>query len=469
MHPVFIMNGKQPTPATEHRRVLWALVCGIALPLLDTTIVGVALPDLATSLGAPISGLQWVAGAYTLAAACTVTLCAWASRRFGCRSVWIAGLALFAAGSLAAALSGSLRALIAARAVQGMGAGAMLPVMQAILVQTVGPDRVKSAMTAAAVPAVVAPIAGPVVAGLLLQSGHWQLVFWLNIPVVCLALGLALRCLERDAGSRAARFDGPGFLLLAPALVLTLWGFSGIGASTQAAAGQGLALSSAAAVAAVLAGALFFACFGAHVRGLENPLLDLGLLRRPSFRATVCLLSCSGFVAYGGMFLFPLMLVQAGGQTALGAGLLVALQGLGALLSRSGLDAACRRLGVANTALIAIAGSAVGLGTLLLPGTLQSASRLGAALLLHGAGLGLLTLLAMAHAYHGLERRSAPDASALARVALLLGASAGTASVALLQQTGPRVGGAAFAPALCALWLAVAACTLPALALRRIQ
>ncbi|MCW8198739.1 MFS transporter [Verminephrobacter aporrectodeae subsp. tuberculatae] len=449
----------------EHGFVLWALIAGICLPLLDTTIMGVAIPELAASLNAPISLLQWVSTSYTLAAACAVPICAWATRRLGGRALWVGGLVLFATGSAAAGLSDSVGPLIASRIVQGIGAGILMPVMQSILLACVGHARLKTAMATVGVPAVLAPIAGPVVGSFLLQWGPWQLIFWVNVPIACLTLGLAFRFLEKDAGSFAEKFDFPGFLLLLPALGLTVFGLAGISgiAETKSMTGE----SGMASVGAIIAGMVFLSCFTAHALRSKNPLLDIRLFRVLSFHASMWLLFFSSFVFYGGIFLFPLFLMNACAQGPMLAALLVGVHGLGALISRFYLEAATKRCGVGNTALMAIVGTAMGTAALCLPAVLQFPVAIGMALLLRGAGVGWLTLLAMSHAYHAIARHKVPDASSLSRVVTLLGASVGTASVAVLYQISTRFGWDAFRPALIGLFVLAVSCTLPAMVLKR--
>lgn len=445
----------------EHKTVAWTLIAGISLSLLDTTIVGVAIPELASQFKAPISLLQWVSTAYTLAAACAVPVCAWATRRFGGRNLWVAGLLLFAAGSAAAGLSNGAGELIVFRIVQGIGASVLTPAMQSILVNAVGRDKLRTAMAAVAIPSVLAPIAGPAVGAMLLHLAPWPLIFWINLPVALLALLLAFRFLAKDATGPAEPFDFLGFLLLLLALLLPVWGFSGI-AETTTTASRILALG------AIAAGVLSFIGFARHALfRSRDPLLDLCLFGIFSFRASMGLLALSSFVAYGGIFLLPLFLVYVCHYSPPMAALFVAIMGLGALLSRFYLNAARQRHGVGNTALLATAGTLMGIALLMLPEIAQRPLLTGAAMLLHGAGLGLLVLLAMSTAYHDVARSKAPDAGSLSRVAALWGASLGTAAVAVLHQISLACDGNGFGLALSGLLAVAIFCALPAMAFKR--
>ncbi|WP_025739296.1 MFS transporter [Salinivibrio socompensis] len=195
------------------RWVIVSLIFGVCLPLIDATILGVALPDLSASLSASVTQIQWVSVLYTLVAAVTVTVCAWATRQWGAKTFWITGLVIFTVGSGLCSVSPTINWLLVSRAVQGVGAGILMTVMQTVLVHTVGKPPLKTAMATMAVPTVLAPIAGPLLAGYLLHIGDWRMIFYINLPI-----GLVAIVLVRISVIAIARFglvrslDPPVFL-----------------------------------------------------------------------------------------------------------------------------------------------------------------------------------------------------------------------------------------------------------------
>jgi MFS family permease len=142
---------------------------------------------------APLSSIQWVSTAYLLAVAMVIPLAGWAVERFGGKRMWMLSLALFFGGSVLCGLAWSAGSLIAFRAVQGIGGGMMLPLLQAILAQAAGPRRLGRLMSAVAVPALLAPILGPVIGGVILDGLSWRWIFFVNVPVCTIALLLAWR------------------------------------------------------------------------------------------------------------------------------------------------------------------------------------------------------------------------------------------------------------------------------------
>lgn len=422
------------TLAHSQGKAVLALVVGICLPLLDTTIVSVALPDLAKAFGVGIAPLQWLATSYTLAAACTVPISAWATRRYGSRTMWLFGLWVFGAGSALIGSSSTLFAMILFRMVQGIGTGILTPVMQSALVHAVGRDKLKTAMATAAVPAVIAPIAGPFMGGLLLSIGTWHLIFFINVPIVLLAIALAAWALPKNESTSSERFDLSGFILLLPGLGALIWALSSFAEGS-------VAFGEVAAYEMLGAGAFFTLFFCLHVlRRTDTPLLDLRLFSIPTFRASIRLLFLSSIAFYGGIFVLPLLLSHKTGMTDLQIALMVGVHGLGALVSRPALQTLTRWFGNRNSAFGAIAVTVAGTIPLLVPDLYAHPFSLACVLVSRGAGVGFLTLLAMSNAFHDVERSKVPDASSLSRVFTLIGASIGTAAISTLHGVAIRVG-----------------------------
>src|SRR4051794_33181106 len=192
------------------------IVLGAITPILDATIVNVAVPALGKRFDAPIGSIQWVMTAYLLVFATVIPLSGWLSRRFGAPRVWIAALGVFMTGSVLAGLSWSLGTLVLFRAVQGVGGGLIMPVGQAILARAAGPQRMGRVMSIVGVPMLLAPVFGPVVGGVLVDAASWRWIFFVNVPVGVLAVVLALRLLPATPPAPAERPDVRGLLLLPP-------------------------------------------------------------------------------------------------------------------------------------------------------------------------------------------------------------------------------------------------------------
>ncbi|WP_263081303.1 MFS transporter [Endozoicomonas sp. Mp262] len=279
----------------QQRWVIISLIFGACLPLVDVTILGIAIPDLAQSFNVTIARLQWVSVLYTVTATMTVTTCAWATRQIGAKRLWFTGLCLFTVSSLFAAISPNVEILLFSRALQGVGAGIIMAGMQTVLVLAVGKPMLKTAMATMAVPTVLAPIAGPVLAGYLLHIGDWRWIFYINVPIGMIAIALARIKLPDDDSRSPIHFDLRGFMMLAPALLLLMFSLSSLSDLNKPSGHFGLIIG-----ACVFLGVLLLWIFSkySHQRG-EQALVRLSPFQVNSFRASMCLLffSSAGFYA----------------------------------------------------------------------------------------------------------------------------------------------------------------------------
>src|SRR5919198_1873397 len=159
------------------------VVLGAIMSILDATIVNVAIPTLGRDFTTSISTIQWVLTGYMLAFASVIPLTGWAAERFGAKRIWLLSLLLFVAGSALAGSSWSIGSLIAFRVLQGLGAGMLMPVGQTILAQAAGPERMGRVMSVVYVPALLAPVLGPVLGGAIVGNASWRWIFFINLPV----------------------------------------------------------------------------------------------------------------------------------------------------------------------------------------------------------------------------------------------------------------------------------------------
>jgi EmrB/QacA subfamily drug resistance transporter len=409
------------------RNLSLALVVGAMAPLFDSTIVSVALHSLATDLHASVGTIQWVTTAYLLALGVTVPVVGWLQRRVGGRRLWMAALVVFLVGSVLCSLAWSAPSLIAFRVLQGIGAGAMMPLLTTLLMQAAGGKDLGRLMAVVSLPTALGPILGPVVGGLILGAADWHWLFWVNVPFAVGGLVLAWFLIPADGPTQRARLDLVGLLLLSPAVVGLLYGLSGVEK-----AGGFSRLDVWAPVAGGLVLLAAFVAWASRRRG--TALVDVHVLRHRPLAASASLLFLTGASLYGAMLLLPLSFQELRGTDALGAGLLLVPQGLGALLSRTLAGRLNDRLG---SRVVALLGFGV-LGLATLPFAFLGADApvwcLLVALLVRGVGLGAVTIPLMAVGFVGLERHEIPHASIITRLAMQLGGAAGVAVLAVVLQ-----------------------------------
>src|SRR3954452_7877306 len=203
------------------KRIAIAVVLGAIMSVLSTTIVNVALQTLSIKLHSPLDSVQWVVTGYMLSLAAVIPVSGWAAARFGARRLYVISLILFTAGSALCGFAWNLESLVAARVLQGLAGGLLVPIGQIALVKAAGPRNMARVMSAIGVPIILAPVFGPTVGGLLVEHVGWQWIFFVNVPIGVAAVFAAFRLLPAEKGSpaTAGRLDALGLSLVATGLV----------------------------------------------------------------------------------------------------------------------------------------------------------------------------------------------------------------------------------------------------------
>src|SRR5215213_544347 len=208
------------------KRIAIAVVLGAIMSVLSTTIVNVALETLAIKLHAPLDSVQWVVTGYMLSLAAVIPVSGWAAARFGARRLYVLSLILFTAGSALCGFAWNLETLVAARVLQGLAGGLLVPIGQIALVKAAGPRNMARVMSAIGVPIILAPVFGPTLGGLLLEHVGWQSIFFVNVPVGIVAAFAAVKLLPRDTTQQTESLDLKGLLLVATGLVGLTYGLA---------------------------------------------------------------------------------------------------------------------------------------------------------------------------------------------------------------------------------------------------
>src|SRR5436305_13854678 len=201
-------------------RISAVVIIGSIMSILDTTIVNVALATLGRELHSTIAQIQWVVTGYMLSLAAVIPITGWAARRYGAKRVYLLSLVLFTAGSALCGLASSTTELIVFRVLQGVGGGMILPIGQLMMAEAAGPKRMGRVMSIIAVPAMLAPILGPTIGGVILQNMSWRWIFYVNVPIGVIAVLAAVRTLPRVERAVADPLDVRGLLLMATGLPL---------------------------------------------------------------------------------------------------------------------------------------------------------------------------------------------------------------------------------------------------------
>ncbi len=407
-------------------RISMVVIVGSIMSILDTTIVNVALDTLKRELHTSIADIQWVVTGYMLALAAVIPVTGWAARRFGAKRVYLVSLVLFTAGSALCGLANSPTELVVFRVLQGIGGGMILPIGQLMMAEAAGPKRMGRVMSIVAVPAMLAPILGPTIGGLIVDNVSWRWIFYVNVPIGAIAVMLALRVLPRVVPGSAGRLDVRGLLLIATGLPLLTYGLAEIGVTGG--------FTAAKVVIPCLLGLALIVSFALHALRIPNPLLDLRLYRRSTFSSASIAMFCLGAAMFGSLILLPLYWQGVRHESVLDTGLLTAPQGLGMALVMPLSGRLTDRFGGGPLALLGTTWTALLTIPFALIGAHTSIAWLSVAMLLRGGGIGFSFMPAMTAAFAALRRSELPDATPQLNVLMRVGGSIGTAVLAVVLQ-----------------------------------
>lgn len=410
------------------RNLVIVVVLGAIMTILDTTITSVAVNTLGSEFHTSLTAVQWVLTGYTLALSASIPLSGWAVVRFGPKTMWLVSLLLFITGSVLCGLAWNIGSLIVFRLVQGFGAGMILPIGQTMLARAAGPARMGRVMSAVAVPAMLAPVLGPTVGGLILAHLSWRWMFFINVPLCAIAVIAAVRLLPGDpARDRGARLDIVGSLLLSPGLGALVYGASE--------AGGGTSPTDIRVLGALSAGVVLVGCYVVHaLRRGGAALVDVRLLRNRNFASVNVMMFLYIGALSGLTALLPLSFQTVHGDTPLRSGALVASLGVGAIVTTviTGRlsDTYSPRLFILTGLPVALLGI-VGL-TRVEPGS--DDLLIVALLFVIGLGHGMVMPAAMGVGYRTLRHSEIPSATTATNVGIRAGSSFGVAALLVLVQ-----------------------------------
>jgi EmrB/QacA subfamily drug resistance transporter len=338
-------------PSEASKRLLpWLVAVAFFMESLDTTILNTAVPAISSALGVAPLSMKAVLASYTLSLAVFIPISGWMADRFGTRRVFASAIGLFTLGSFLCGISSNIHVLVACRILQGCGGAMMVPVGRLTLVRTFAKSDLLRTMSFVSIPALVAPMLGPIAGGLIVGYLHWRFIFFLNIPIGLAGLILVYIHLPDYRQEQTPPLDVVGLILFGSGVALLSYVLEIFGEHTLSSREMSglLALS-----VALLAG------YGIHVRTLPFPLLQLKLFSIRTFRAAV---SGSFFtrLGIGGVpFLLPLLYQVGLGFTPIQSGLLVMPQAIASMGMKAIMPRLLSRIGyrgvlISNTLILGV-------------------------------------------------------------------------------------------------------------------
>jgi EmrB/QacA subfamily drug resistance transporter len=291
---------------------LVATILGSSMALLDGSVVNIALPAIQQALHADAAATQWIVNAYLLLLGALVLIGGSAADLYGRRRIFVLGVVIFIAASIACGLSPNVVVLIVSRAVQGLGAALLTPASLAMLGATFGKHERSQAIGIWAGAGALMMAAGPLLGGWLVDQISWRAIFLLNVPLATAAAGLALRYGCESSDPHAKQLDWSGAASVAIGLAAITWGLSAIPAS---------GFRDKTVLAAIGVGTAFLASFVViEARLHERAMVPLSLFRSRNFSATNALTLLLYFALGGALYYLPFGLIRLGGYSATQAG-----------------------------------------------------------------------------------------------------------------------------------------------------
>lgn len=334
--------GSTGPASRDFRTVALIVASALFMEQMDATVLATALPTMARDFGEPATALSSALTSYLLALAVFIPASGRIADRFGAKSVFRLAIGLFLAGSILCGQAHSLALLIVARLIQGAGGAMMIPVGRLVLLRMVAREDMVEAMSWMIMPATLGPIIGPPLGGFIVTYLNWRWIFYLNVPIGLLGMVLVTRYIDQIRGERLSAPDLTGFVLSGLCLGCLLFGFE----SVARAGGLHTALTLIAT--GIVAGGLYVL----HAHRHRDPLLDLTLLRIPTFRLSLLAGSLTRITQGAQPFLLPLMFQLGFGFSAAASGSLTIAGALGSLTMKWLAPRVLKRYGFRTTLIV---------------------------------------------------------------------------------------------------------------------
>ncbi len=410
--------------------VAGVVVLGAIMSILDITVVSVAQPTFQTTFDSSPAQVAWTMTGYTLALASVIPLTGWAADRFGTKRLYMLAVGLFTAGSVLCASATSIEMLVGFRVLQGLGGGMLMPLGMTIMTRAAGPNRIGRVMAVLGIPMLLGPIFGPILGGWLIDAASWHWIFLINLPIGAVALVYALVVLPKDNPAPSETFDFLGMLMLSPGLALFLFGVSSIPE-------KGTIWATKVLVPMVI-GLVLVALFVLRTlfRSPEHPLIDLRLFRHRALSIAVVTMSLFAIAFFGASLLFPSYFLQVRGETTLHAGLLLAPQGIGAMLTMPAAGVLTDKIGPGRIVIVGIVTIVIGMSVFTQVDVNTSYTLLLGALFVMGMGMGATMMPIMTSALQTLRDHEIARGSTLMNITQQVSASIGTALFSVILTNG---------------------------------
>ncbi|MFC5527944.1 DHA2 family efflux MFS transporter permease subunit [Cohnella yongneupensis] len=307
---------------------LMAVIVGMIMVILDSTVVNVALAKFQSEFHATLNTVQWTFTGYTLALSAVIPLAGWMTDRFGSKRVFLTTIALFTLGSVLCGAAQTVDQLIIFRVIQGLGGGMVMPIGMAIIFRLAPPERRGAVMGMLGIPMLMAPALGPILSGWLIESVSWHWIFLINLPIGIVGMIVGIKYLPNFATSKPPRLDILGMILAPIAFATLAYGVSEGGRVNKSGS---TSWGSDNVLIALIVGGIALLLFIIVELRHKQPLLELRVFRSSDFTRGTLLVWIVQIALFGAMILMPVFLQDIRHYSPLETGLIMLPQAIGSM------------------------------------------------------------------------------------------------------------------------------------------
>ncbi|MCP1186007.1 MDR family MFS transporter [Paenibacillus sp. 1781tsa1] len=402
----------------------WAIALGAIAPMLDSTMVNIAINKLTKDFNTTLDIIQWAITGYVLALAVAVPVSGWLMNKFNGKKIFVGAIIAFGVISVLVGVSWNISSFIFFRLLQGFSAGVITTLMFTLLVKTAGQENLGRVMAIVSTPMIFGPILGPVLGGFIIQGASWRWIFFINVFIVLIAAPLMIKKVPNfEPFNKDSRLDLFGIIDLSLMSAVLIYGITKAAehasfnnSETMFWVGVGLVLA-----------VIYFVY---NLVRKNQTVLPLNLFAHKSFTASSIGLFLTNAAIMGPMFILPLYFQNFRHFTATEAALALIPQGVGMLVTRPLIGVLIDKIGAKYVVMVSLVVALVGSVPLIFITDKTSMTWISIILFIRGASVGGISLPLTSDAYTGLESKQLPEAGVGINIIENLGSSFGSAVIA---------------------------------------
>lgn len=409
-------------------KIAMILIVGAVAPMLDTTMTNIAISTIMNDLNATVSAAQWVTTGYVLMLGIVILFTGWAVDKFSGKKLYIAGLLLFLAGSIVSGMATNIPILMLGRLIQGAGSGVIIPLLTTLIIRAANGEGLGKIAATIGLPMVLIPILGPTVGGFIIDKLDWHWIFYINIPIVIIALILIQFMMPKFEPQKTdKKFDWFGFISLSGMFSGLLIGIVNFSSNNT--------ISNLDVLIPIFIGLdLMIAYVIFANKNPDKALVSLKMFQVANFSGASVILLMSGVAVNGAMFLLPLYLQNVRGLSVIWSGTYLIAQGLGMLVTRTTVGKLTDSIGARWVVLVSILVAVASTIPFVYFDKNTNIWYLLIALFVRGMAQGGLTIPVMADSYVGIPKKLIADATSASRMFQNVGGAFGSAILATVIQ-----------------------------------